>query len=176
MNYDWLGYDVIEKSKYPNLLAEIKESGYSICTVSDHMGCNPHVSEDDPGTWNKLLGRQGITLEESIGLVRLFNVSYEYLFAPHLEKVGAVPIAHFRWYKQIQRKKAESQLYMTQQELYIHLIPEIAKIAVDCRKRDDIQYAEWKRETLANTPDCVKNFMEKVIVVLDDVRNTKGAE
>ena len=80
MNYDWLGYDVIEKSKYPNLLAEIKESGYSICTVSDHMGCNPHVSEDDPGTWNKLLGRQGITLEESIGLVRLFNVSYEYLF------------------------------------------------------------------------------------------------
>lgn len=80
MNYDWLGYDVIEKSKYPNLLAEIKESGYSICTVSDHMGCNPHVSEDDPGTWNKLLGREGITLEESIGLVHLFNVSYEYLF------------------------------------------------------------------------------------------------
>ena len=95
MNYDLLGYDVIEKSKYPNLLAEIKESGYSICTVSTHMGHNPHVSEDDPDTWNKLLGREDILVEECVGLVHLFNVSYEYLFAPHLEKVFILKTSAF---------------------------------------------------------------------------------
>ena len=171
MNYDWLGYDVIEKSKYPNLLAEIKESGYSICTVSTHMGHNPHVTEDDPDTWNKLLGREDILVEECVGLVHLFNVSYEYLFAPHLEKVGDVSIAHFRWYKKVQTMKAESQLYMTQQDLYIHLIPEIAKIVVECKQKDNSQYEEWKRETLANTPDSVNEFMQKIMIVIDKARN-----
>ena len=32
---------------------------------------------------------------------------------------------------------------MTEQELYIKLIPEIAKIAEQCRKMDEEKYAAW---------------------------------
>lgn len=170
MNYDWLKYEDIERSKYPNLLAEIKESGYSICTVSQSMENNPHVPEDDPYTWNKLLGPEELTLQECRGLTKLFNVSYEYLFSNELAKAGEVPIAHMRWYEKVQKQKAECTLYMTQKELYTYLIPEIAAIAVKCQHKDDTQYKEWKEETLANTPDVVMDFMKKVMYVIDDVR------
>ena len=66
MNYNWLKYEDIERSKYPNLLAEIKESGYSISTISECMGHSRHVQEDDPDTWNKLLGRDELPLEECV--------------------------------------------------------------------------------------------------------------
>lgn len=170
MNYNWLKYEDIERSKYPNLLAEIKESGYSISTISECMGHSRHVQEDDPDTWNKLLGRDELPLEECVGLAHLFNVSYEYLVAHELTKAGEVSIAHLRWYKDIQKRKAECSLYMTQQDLYIYLIPEIAAIAVKCQHKDDSQYKEWKEKILAETPDDVKEFMEKVMYVIDDVR------
>ena len=59
---------------------------------------------------------------------------------------------------------------MTQQDLYIYLIPEIAAIAVKCQHKDDSQYKEWKEKILAETPDDVKEFMKKVMYVIDDVR------
>ena len=37
--------------KYPNLLAEVKETTYSICTIADHMGLpRPYRKENDPET------------------------------------------------------------------------------------------------------------------------------
>lgn len=59
---------------------------------------------------------------------------------------------------------------MTEQDLYIHLIPYIAKITVQCRELDEENYAEWKKEIIASTPDDVRDFMQKVMVVVDKMR------
>ncbi len=59
---------------------------------------------------------------------------------------------------------------MTEQELYIHLIPHIAEIAVQCRRMDAEKYVAWKKEIITSTPDDVRDFMQKVMVVLDKVR------
>lgn len=59
---------------------------------------------------------------------------------------------------------------MTEQELYIKLIPEIAKIAEQCRKMDEEKYAAWKKEIITGTPDEVRDFIRKVTVVVDKVR------
>lgn len=38
--------------KYPNLIAEVRETTYSICTIADHMGLpKPYRKEDDAETW-----------------------------------------------------------------------------------------------------------------------------
>lgn len=169
MNYSWLSYEDIEKSKYPNLLAEIKESGYSICTVSDHMGLG-YRPEDDKEIWDKLTGRKDIFASECIGIINLFGVRYEYIFSNELRKVDGIPYAHLRWYKENQQKAAEHQLTMTQQELYVYWIPEIAKIAVKCREKTDTEYAAWKKEVIAGTPEDVKDFMQKVLIVVDKMR------
>lgn len=43
--------------KYPNLIAEVRETTYSICTIADHMGLpKPYRKEDDAETWDKLTG------------------------------------------------------------------------------------------------------------------------
>lgn len=59
---------------------------------------------------------------------------------------------------------------MTEQELYIKLIPEIAKIAEQCRKMDEEKYAAWKKEIITSTPDEVRNFIWKIMAVVDKVR------
>lgn len=59
---------------------------------------------------------------------------------------------------------------MTEQELYIKLIPEIAKIAEQCRKMDEEKYAAWKKEIITSTPDEVRNFIRKIMAVVDKVR------
>ena len=59
---------------------------------------------------------------------------------------------------------------MTEQELYIKLIPEIAKIAEQCRKMDEEKYAAWKKEIITSTPDEVRNFIRKIKAVVDKVR------
>ena len=59
---------------------------------------------------------------------------------------------------------------MTEQELYIKLIPEIAKIAEQCRKMDEEMYAAWKKEIITSTPDEVRNFIRKIMAVVDKVR------
>lgn len=59
---------------------------------------------------------------------------------------------------------------MTEQELYIKLIPEIAKIAEQCRKMNEEKYAAWKKEIITSTPDEVRNFIRKIMAVVDKVR------
>ena len=59
---------------------------------------------------------------------------------------------------------------MTEQELYIKLIPEIAKIAEQRRKMDEEKYAAWKKEIITSTPDEVRNFIRKIMAVVDKVR------
>lgn len=105
MNYDWITYDEIEKTARPNLLAELKESGYSICTVSEHMG-HGRYKEDNKIIWDKLLGKEKMLATECLSMMQLFGCKYEYLFSNKLEMLGDIPLAKVRWY-QHNKKKAE---------------------------------------------------------------------
>lgn len=121
MNYDWMKYEDIEKFKYPNLLAEIKESGYSICTVADHMGIGQYVREDDTKTWNKLTGRMDILHSEVAGLMKLFGVEYDYLFSHDLSVMNEKPVAYWRWYDSNKRKKEELKRNNEISKIYLEL-------------------------------------------------------
>ncbi len=89
----------LKKYPFPNLMAEICESGYSICTVGDHMRLGSHCQEDDPEVWGRLRGDIEMSAHEAIGLVALFGCTYEYLMSSELSVVGEKPEAYYRWYE-----------------------------------------------------------------------------
>ena len=95
MKYDWLMYDEIVKYPYPNLMAELKESGYSIATLSDWMW-DSCCAEDDPHVWAKLRGESLILASESLSLSLLFNASLDYLFSDKLTLLDGEPYAKIR--------------------------------------------------------------------------------
>ena len=72
--------ETLPKYKYPNLVAEFMETGYSICTLSEHMGLGRR-QENDPLINAKLFGDEKIMSDEAIGLARLFGCEIRYLFA-----------------------------------------------------------------------------------------------
>lgn len=87
----------LKKYPFPNLMAEICESGYSICTLGDHMGLGHYRNEDDPEVWGKLRGNIDLYANEAIGLVKLFGCTYEYLFSNKLSVMNGKPLAYHRW-------------------------------------------------------------------------------
>ncbi len=96
MNYNWMKYEEIRKAKYPNLLAEIKESGYSICTISDHMGFGM-CKENNPVIWDKLMGKTDISADKAVALAKLFRVELKYLLSGKLYVVSGKSVAYWRW-------------------------------------------------------------------------------
>lgn len=99
----------LQEYKYPNLIAEIIESGYSICTCADHMGLGRHRQEDDPKVLGKLYGQEELLASEAIGLAGLFGVELEYLFANDLKLMNGETLAHIRWYEDNLRREREIQ-------------------------------------------------------------------
>lgn len=59
---------------------------------------------------------------------------------------------------------------MKERELFIQSIPLIAEITVESRKISDVEYEEWKHETLNNAPDTAKDFILKVLSIIDKYR------
>ena len=79
-NLFYLTNEELNLFKYPNLMAEVRETTYSICTIADHMGLpKPYRKEDDVETWDKLTGKRELLCGEAFRLSRLFGVSPEYL-------------------------------------------------------------------------------------------------
>lgn len=107
MMYKKLSNEELQKFRYPNLIAELIESGYSICTCADHMGLGDRRQEDDPEVWGKLNGSIDMLGSEALGLSRLFGVKLEYLFADKLELFSGMPAAHLRWYEWNQKEERE---------------------------------------------------------------------
>lgn len=108
--------------KYPNLMAEVKETPYSVCTIADHMGLSrPYRKENDPETWCKLTGKTEILCSEAFGLARLFGVSIEYLFSRELKVVCGKTAAYWRWFDEREKIKndieASKQIREIEQEL-----------------------------------------------------------
>lgn len=98
----------LKACKYPNLVAEVKETTYSICTIAAHMGLSGgYRKENDSEVWDKLTGTQDIFASEIVGLMSLFNVSLDYLFSSELEMQCGKPAAYWRWLEAREKMEAE---------------------------------------------------------------------
>lgn len=159
MNYDWLSYEEIKKYKYPNLLAELKESGYSICTVGDHLGMGRYRQEDDPEIWGKL--RNGkFDAGEAINLAELFGVKLEYLFSNELKTAAGVAVAKTRWARWNDQK--ENMLRVEQ--LKWELKQELEELDVEAIRRVSRAWTDGMRKE--GIPDSLIAFCNKLAEVV----------
>lgn len=115
MKYPRLSNEELQAFQYPNLMAELIESGYSICTCAEHMGLGRGV--DDAVVWAKIKGEDDIFTSEELGLARLFGVTLEYLFDSKLSMIAGESFGHIRWKKANQRREKEHQTDLTIQEI-----------------------------------------------------------
>lgn len=56
---------------------------------------------------------------------------------------------------------------MSEKDLYLLYLSQIAELIGDCQQMDHEGYEQWKKETTESTPDDAMGFMEKVIAVVD---------
>ena len=116
MKYQRLSNEELRKFKYPNLMAELIESGYSICTCADHMGLGRR-EENDPEIWDKLRGEKELYTSEASGLSQLFGVNFDYLFSDQLKTISGMTYAFCRWSDYNAKRDKEYQEYLTRQEI-----------------------------------------------------------
>lgn len=108
----YLTNEELNSFKYPNLMAEVRETTYSICTIADHMGLSrPYRKEDDAETWDKLTGKSVLLCGEAFGLSHLFNVSLEYLLDENLKTVSGKPAAYWRWFDAHEKQRQEIEQF-----------------------------------------------------------------
>lgn len=55
---------------------------------------------------------------------------------------------------------------MTEREIFIQAIPQIAEIIVEARKLTVEEFQEWHDEVMQEVPDKAKPFIEKIFVVV----------
>lgn len=145
----------LAKYRYPNLMAELINSGYSICTLADHMGLGGHRKEDDSEVWAKLKGDCEILCSEALGLTRLFGVEMKYLFSYDLEVLCDTPMAYFRWNDENKRKEREYWEYQERKKIICELsekpyLLDFMKQACTWNK-DEIQ---WAIKVLSNQKEA----------------------
>lgn len=109
MNYQKLTNEELNKCKYPNLIAEIIESGYSTCTLGDFMGLGRYIKEGDPVVWDKINGKVEMPASQACALAKYYNVTIEYLFSEKLWVVDGKPVAYWSWLKTNQQQEKELQ-------------------------------------------------------------------
>lgn len=67
---------------------------------------------------------------------------------------------------------------MSERDLFMQSIPQIAEMIVEIQKMEPEQYEEFKRECLeevkANAPSAAE-FIEKVLIVIDTYLQEEGA-
>lgn len=99
-------FNDLKKFRYPNLVAEFMETGYSVCTLSDHMGLGRR-GENDPLMKAKLFGEEEILTTEALALAGLFGCRMEYLFSNELRMAGPYPLAYVRHLESNRRQEKE---------------------------------------------------------------------
>lgn len=136
--------------KYPNLLAEVKETTYSICTIADHMGLpRPYRKENNPETWDKLTGKTEILTSEALGLAYLFNVSFEYLFSRELKVVCGQTAAYWRWLDS--KKKIQDDIERSKQ---------IREIERELREKPYLM--EFMKEAVTWNEEQITKFIDQL--------------
>ena len=117
MRLSELTNEMLSAYKYPNLMAEVKESTCSICTIAEHMGLGRYRKEDDSKVWSKLTGREEILCNEAFGLARLFNTGIEYLFSHELNIIDGQTAAYWRWFDIRLGGQRESEIFKSRSEI-----------------------------------------------------------
>lgn len=56
---------------------------------------------------------------------------------------------------------------MTERELFIMCIPQIAEMIVECRKLSEDEFQQWEREFVRTVKSNEKSFIKKVIMVIE---------
>lgn len=143
MNYKRLSNEVLSNYKYPNLVAEIIESGYSICTIAEYMGLGRYRKEDDPEVLGRLNGSVEMSAANVCGLLQLYNVEQGYLFSDTLSIEGGMPKAYWRWCDENKRKEQEFERLQALSDIYrnlhenLYLTPYVQAIIDYIQKADD---------------------------------------
>lgn len=135
--------------KYPNLVAEFMESGYSIYTLSEHMGLGRR-QENDPLINAKLFGDEEVLYGEAIGLSKLFGCKIEYLFSDTLEKFSDKPVAYIRHYESNKQQERDMELYRLSEE-------------IRCAIRERQYLMDFMRFALSCTEKQIQYMMEKAM-------------
>lgn len=136
--------------KYPNLMAEVRETTYSICTIADHMGLSrPYRKEDDAETWDKLTGKRELLCGEAFGLSRLFGVSLEYLLNEKLKTVDGKPAAYWSWFDAHEEQRQE-----------LERLKEIRKI--ECELRENPYLLEFMKVAVTWNREQIDTFINEL--------------
>lgn len=56
---------------------------------------------------------------------------------------------------------------MSERDLYLMYLPQIAEMIASCQGMTHESYVQWKKETLGSVPAEAVGFMKKVFVVTD---------
>ena len=112
MNYKRLSNEELSSYKYPNLVAEIIESGYTTSTLADFMGIGAkkdgrYRKEDDPEVWGRINGTIEMRASHMIGLCKYYGTDVSYLFSDTLQIINGKPAAYWKWYKENLRQERE---------------------------------------------------------------------
>ena len=55
---------------------------------------------------------------------------------------------------------------MTERDVFVQAVPQIAEMVVEARKLTDEEFAQWKSGVLQDTPERIRPFIEKIYVVI----------
>ena len=156
MNYNRLSIIELSRCKYPNLIAEIIESGYSICTIAEYMGFGRYRGENEPEVWGVLNGAAEMSASNMCGLLNLYNVKSEYLFCDTLSVKGGMSEAYWRWYDENKRKEQEFERLQALSDIY-RILHENLYLTTYVRKIIDyIQSADDEIEAAQNLVKSLK--------------------
>lgn len=57
---------------------------------------------------------------------------------------------------------------MTERDVFVQAVPQIAEMVVEARKLTDEEFAQWKSGVLQDTPERIRSFIEKIYVVIEE--------
>ncbi len=123
MNYKRLTNEELSNYKYPNLVAEIIESGYTPSTLADFMGIGAkkdgeYRKQDDPEVWGVINGTIEMYESNMMGLCRYYGADPEYLFSDTLQIMNGKPVAYWKWYKENQKQQRELERLQALSRIY----------------------------------------------------------
>ena len=108
MNYKRLSNEELQKFPYPNLVAEIIESGYGYHTIAGFMGHGEEPNNEE-FVLRKLRGETDIFAGEAFDLAKYFGCKLEYMFSEELSIYNGKPKAYWRWIEKTERSKKSAK-------------------------------------------------------------------
>ena len=161
MNYNRLSNEELSKYKYPNLVAEIIESGYTASTLADFMGIGAkkdgrYRKDDDPEVWGMINGTIEMRASNIFRLCKYYGADVNYLFSDTLQIINGKPAAYWKWYKENQRQEREFERLQALSDIY-RILHENLYLTTYVRKIIDyIQSADDKIEAAQNLVKSLK--------------------